>query len=253
VTSVEFNRRVTKACAWCGPVMVLLFLIGAVPLAGFFAPPTSALLSPAEIAGYYNEHLFAIRLGCFVMFLSAALFLPFGISITEVTRGDDLGGPILGRVQTASVAVCTFVIILIPLFWGVATYRADTTSPEVVQSWNDAGWLGVLFAVPPFSLWCAAIAVAILRDGAGERAALLPRWSAYLNIWCAIFFVPAMMMIFFRSGPFSQDGIFAFWIPVGAFFFWIVSMTVLVSRAADQQAARRSAVADAARPGAAVG
>jgi hypothetical protein len=215
--------------------MVLLFLVGAVPLAGFFAPPTSAMLSAQQIAAYYNEHLFGIRLGCFAMFVSAALFLPFGISITDVTRRDNLGGPLLGRVQTASVAVCTFVIILIPLFWGIATYRADTTSPENVQSWNDAGWLGVLFAVPPFSLWCVAIAVAILRDEA--RDSVMPRWSAYLNIWCAIFFVPAMMMIFFHSGPFSQNGIFAFWIPVGVFFFWIVSMAVLVSRAADKQAA----------------
>jgi len=251
VTDVEFNRRVTKACAWCGPVMVLLFLIGAVPLAGFFAPPTSALLSPQAIAAYYTGHLFAIRLGCFVMFLSAALFLPFGISITEVTRRENLGGPILGRVQTASVAVCTFVIILIPLFWGIATYRADTTSPEIVQSWNDAGWMGVLFAVPPFSLWCAAIAVAILRDDA--RDSVLPRWSAYLNIWCAIFFVPAMMMIFFRSGPFSQNGIFAFWIPVAVFFFWIVVMTLLVSRAADRLAGARTAdTAGPARSGAPV-
>lgn len=253
MTDAEFNRRVTKACAWCGPTMVVLFLIGVVPLAGFFAPPTSALLSAQEIAAYYNEHLFVIRLGCFVMFLAAALFLPFGIAITEVTRRDNLGGPILGRVQTASVAVCTFDIVLIPIFFGVATYHADTTSPEVLQSWNDAAWMGILFGVPPFSVWCLAIAVAILRDSARDDAAM-PRWSAYLNIWCAIFYVPAMMMIFFRSGPFSQDGIFAFWIPVGVFFFWIMSMTVLVSRAIDRQAAldRAATGVDAVRPAASV-
>lgn len=236
MTDVEFNRKVTKACAWSGPVMVLMFLIGVVPLAGFFAPPTPGTLSAQQITDYYREHLFGIRLGCFIIFLGSALFLTFGISITEVTRFKGLGGPILGRVQTASVAVCTFDIFLIPIFWGVATYRAETTAPEVLQSWNDAAWMGILFGVPPFSLWCVAIALAILRDTEGETG--MPRWSAYLNIWCAIFFVPAMLMIFFKTGPFAQNGIFAFWIPVGVFFFWIVSMTVLVNKAIDKQSSQ---------------
>lgn len=250
MTAAQFNRRVTKACACCGPIVVLLFLIGAVPLAEFFAPPTSAQKSAQEIAEMYRDNLTAIRLGCFVMFISAALFLPFGMSITEATRRDNLGGPLLGRIQTASVAVCTFVIILIPLFWGIATYRAgEGVSAEIVQTWNDAGWMGVLFAVPPFSLWCAVIAVAIFRDTSPDP--LVPRWAAYLNIWCAILFVPAMMMIFFHHGAFSQNGVMTFWMPVAVFFAWIVSMTGLVIRAVDRQAdaeARDLAAAAARSP-----
>ncbi len=224
-------RTVLKVCAWTGPTMTALFLAGAVPLAKFFVPPYSAEHSPAEVAHMYVDNLTGIRVGCVVMCFSAALFLPFGLSLAAVVRQTDPAGVLLSWIQVASVAVATIVILFIPIFWGIGTYRAGSVSPEITQTWNDAGWFGVLFAVPPFSLWCVAIAVAIMR-----RGGLLPRWVGYLNLWMAILFMPAMMMIFFKHGPFAQNGVLTFWMPVGVFFGWIITM----SWAAAHQASRPS-------------
>ena len=140
-----------------------------------------------------------------------------------------VAGWLLSWIQVASVAVATIVIVLIPIFWAIASYRAGHTSAAVTQSWNDAGWFGVLFDVPPFSIWCIAIAIAILRRGSG-----IPRWVAYLNVWAAFLYVPAMLMVFFHHGAFSQNGVITFWEPVAIFFAWIVTMTVCVVRAADR-------------------
>lgn len=220
-------RTILKVCAWTGPAMTILFLVGAVPLANFFVPPYSAAHTPADVTQMYVDNLTGIRLGCVVMCFAAALFLPFGLSIAAVVRQTDPAGVLLSWIQVASVAVATIVIVMIPIFWGVATYRAGSISPEITQSWNDAGWFGVLFAVPPFSLWCVAIAVAIMR-----RGATLPRWLGYLNLWMAILFMPAMMMIFFKHGPFAQNGVLTFWMPVGVFFGWIITMSWVGARAA---------------------
>jgi len=35
------NRRIQLVCAWCGPVFLVLFGIGLVPLAGFVPPPAA--------------------------------------------------------------------------------------------------------------------------------------------------------------------------------------------------------------------
>jgi hypothetical protein len=234
VTAATFNRRVVQVCAWAGPAMVVLFVIGAVPLARFFAPPYAGGHTARHTALMYMHHLTAIRIGCFLMIFGGALFLPFGLSLAAVTRRADLGGPILSWVQVASVAVATIIIVLIPVFWGIGAYRPGHVSPQVTQTWNDAGWFGVLFTVPPFSLWCVAVAVAILRDTASPPS--MPRWSGYLNLWAAVLFVPAMLMIFFKHGAFSQNGIMSFWMPVGVFFAWILTMTWLVIRAAEIQA-----------------
>lgn len=228
MSSDALYRTVLKVCAWTGPAMTALFLIGAVPLARFFMPPYSARHSPAEVAQMYVDNLTGIRLGCVVMCFSAALFLPFGLAIAAAVRQRDSAGVLLSWIQVASVAVATIVIVFIPIFWGIATYRAGTVSAEITQSWNDAGWFGVLFAVPPFSLWCVAIAVAIMRPSSG-----LPRWLGYLNLWMALLFIPAMMMIFFKHGPFAQNGILTFWMPVAVFFGWIITMSLATYRAAN--------------------
>lgn len=225
MSSDALYRTVLKACAWTGPAMTALFLAGAVPLAKFFVPPYSAAHSPAQVAQMYVDNLAGIRAGCVVMCFAAALFLPFGLAIAAVVRQTDPAGVLLSWLQVASVAVATIVIVFIPIFWGIGTYRAGSVSPEITQTWNDAGWFGVLFAVPPFSLWCVIVAVAIMR-----RGGVLPRWLGYLNLWMAILFMPAMMMIFFKHGPFAQNGVLAFWMPVAVFFGWIITMSWAAAR-----------------------
>jgi hypothetical protein len=230
LSSDTLYRTLLKACAWTGPTMTGLFLIGAVPLARFFVPPYSARHSPAEVAQMYSDNLTGIRLGCVVMCFSAALFLPFGLAIAAAVRQGDPAGVLLSWIQVASVAVASIVILFIPIFWGIGTYRVGAVSAEITQTWNDAGWFGVLFAVPPFSLWCVAVAIAILRSGSR-----LPRWLGYLNLWMAILFMPAMMMIFFKHGPFAQNGVLTFWMPVTVFFGWIITMSWASARAANNQ------------------
>ena len=230
MSSDTLYRTLLKACAWTGPTMTALFLIGAVPLANFFVPPYSARHSPAEVAQMYADNLTGIRLGCVVMCFSAALFLPFGLAIAAAVRQGDPAGVLLSWIQVASVAVASIVILFIPIFWGIGTYRVGAVSAEITQTWNDAGWFGVLFAVPPFSLWCVAIAIAIMRSGSR-----LPRWLGYLNLWMAILFMPAMMMIFFKHGPFAQNGVLTFWMPVTVFFGWIITMSWASARAANNQ------------------
>src|SRR6516225_11855772 len=105
MTDDALHRVLVKVSAWTGPAMTLLFLIGAVPLAHFFVPPYSAQHSASEVARMYVDNLTGIRLGCVVMCVAAALFLPFGLSISAATRRSDPSGVLLSWIQVASVAV----------------------------------------------------------------------------------------------------------------------------------------------------
>lgn len=225
--SSTFNANSLRFCTWMGPAFALLFLIGAVPLSGFFPPPPpTATLS--ETVALYTEHLTAVRLGCLAMCVSAVPFLPWGLSMAYATRRAESGFPILFWTHAASAAVCTIVILLIPLFWGIGAFRPGEVDAQITQTWNDAGWFAVLFAWPPFSLWCAAIVASILGDASATPR--VARWVGYLNGWVAFLFVPAGLMIFFKTGPFAWSGIVTFHIPVVTLFIWVVVMTFVVLR-----------------------
>jgi predicted membrane metal-binding protein len=46
---------------------------------------------------------------------------------------------------------------------------------------------------------------------------------------------PAMLIPFFKSGPFAYNGLLALYLPFGAFFLWMTIMTPSVLRAIGSQ------------------
>jgi hypothetical protein len=46
----------------------------------------------------------------------------------------------------------------------------------------------------------------------------------------------ASLLLFFKTGPFSQNGVLVFYIPMIVFFTWIVVFTVLTIRAINAEA-----------------
>jgi hypothetical protein len=215
-----------RACAWTGPLFVLMFLVGAVPLSRFFAPPTSAQGGAGEIAAMYTDNLGAIRIGILLMCLASPLFATFAMAIATMTRPSDPEWRVVYHSQIALIGVGTFVILLIPVAWAVAAYRPGMISPDVTQSWNDFAWFGVLFTWPPFGLWCLLIAASILFDAQPR----LPRWVGYLNVWTCVGYIPASCMIFTKTGPLAQNGVITFWIPIVVFFLWTLIMSAVVIR-----------------------
>jgi hypothetical protein len=81
---------------------------------------------------------------------------------------------------------------------------------------------------------------------------VLPRWVGYMNIWCAMIFVPAGAIVFTKTGPLAYDGLLALYIPLGVFFLWMVGFTVGVLQTIRRDERRQTAppVADRAIAGA---
>ena len=234
MTSEAFNPGVLKFCAWMGPVFTAMWLLGAAPLAGFdFVPPPSASNTAAETVAEYTDNLTGVRIGCVAMIFASALYAFWGMAISMYARTAERGRPILFYVQVVTLACCVVVIMLIGFFWGVAAFRPGETSPEVTQALNDIGWFGVLFTGAPFTAWAFAVAAAIFLDRSQRPA--FPRWVAYLNIWAGLLYIEACLMIFFKTGAFSQNGAAVFYLPVAVFFGWIVTMSVMVVRAVNAE------------------
>jgi hypothetical protein len=239
------STGILKFCAALGPLFTLMWLGGAGPASGFtFILPPSAANSSAETLASYLEHLTAIRVGCVLMIFSACLYTCWNIAISNLARRLEGPRPILFHIQVISVAACVVVVMFIGFFWGVAAFRAGQTSPEITQALNDLGWFGVLFTGAPFAVYQIALGAAIIRSDGN----VFPRWSAYLNFFVSVFMVEASLILFFKTGAFSQNGLAVFYLPMISFFVWICTMSWLTYRAADaeQRAERAAAAVDVA-------
>jgi hypothetical protein len=225
-------KRVQLTFIWCGPLAVLLFLIGWVVLAGYL-PPIAPTASAHEVADWYVTHVTAIRLGLFVSSIAMPLVIPFGIAIAVQLRTSEPAVPILTYGQVAFASLGAVVTVFTMMVWAVAAFRPSETSPDITRMLNDFGWFLFLFTWAPFSLWYVVIGAAILLDENDVPA--LPRWVAYLNFWVAFLSIPAGLILFFKHGIFAFDGLLALWVPLVVFLIWIITMTVVTTSAINRK------------------
>jgi hypothetical protein len=214
-------------CAWSGPVFVVLYLIGFIPLAHFIPAPSPSQ-SAAQIAAMYRDNATGIRIGMVVDVVAGAFIAPWGAVIAARVRLRETGAPALSYALVSCGAIGSLIAILLPLVWGLAAFRPGQIDPDITQMLNDAGWYLLLFTFTIFSLWCFIIALATFLDSSPTPA--FPRWCAYLNVWLGVLLFPAAMVLFFKSGPLAYSGLIALYVPLVAFFAWMVAVTYVLVR-----------------------
>jgi hypothetical protein len=233
-----FNPRIAKICAWSGVVFCLMWLLSATVISGYqYVPPPSAALSAAQVVEQYQSKQLAIMIAVTLCNFSTVAYITWGVIVSLMLKKVEGEWPLLFNIQMVSLAVCVAVILYLAYFWAAASWRAGETLPEITQVMNDLGWLGVLYTGAPFAAYQIALGLATLSDKSDDP--IFPRWSAYYNFFVSFFMFEAAGILFFKTGPFSQDGLFVFWLPIVFFFVWIVLFSWLAARAVDKEVSRR--------------
>jgi hypothetical protein len=226
------NVTSQRLCVWSGPLLCLLFAIGLVALAQFIPPPT-AHDSLTQVANLYRDHTDRLRAGLVLMMIGAAFFAPWSAVISvQLKRIEGKHTP-MTYTQLACGAAMVIVITLPVMIMIAASFRPGR-DPALTQTLNDLAWILFIMVFAPVMVECLSIGIAIL---AGGDQKVMPRWAGYFNMWCAVLLVPAVLIPFFKTGPFAWQGVFEFWLAALVFFGWIVVMTVVAYQAISRQAA----------------
>jgi hypothetical protein len=231
-----FHPQILKFCAYTGLAFAFFWPFAATVVANYqyILPPSAA--DPAnKVMSDYLANTTGIRVATVIFIFSSILYTTWSCSVIQMVRRRERQWPILFNVMLISVACEVVVVMFIGFFFGAAAWRPGETSAEVTQAFNDLGWLGVLFTGAPFALFQLALAASILMDKSARPA--FPRWSAYLNIFVSFFMCEASLLLFFKTGPFSQNGVLVFYVPMIVFFVWIVTFSILAVRAINAEAA----------------
>ncbi len=221
-----------RICAYSGIVCVLLFFGGFV--AAGFLPPMSPGMSAAQVAAHYQTHTAGIRLGAGLIFLSSGFYVWFTAVISGQMRRIPGVHPTVVNAQLAGGAFGCLTFLVPALLFAVTAFRPDR-SPDATLLLNDMSWIILVMPWIPFMAQYFAFAFAILSDPGPQP--LFPRWLAYFNIWTELMFTPAIILPFFKSGPFAWNGLFVFWIPATAFTALFIVNTTYLIKAINAEAA----------------
>ncbi|MCY4426738.1 MAG: hypothetical protein OXC05_06875 [Halieaceae bacterium] len=214
---------------WSGPVLVAMTMLGMIILAPY-VPATDPTANAETIQAFYLDNLWGIRFGMVLCLIAFSLLVPFGVGIALQTRRMETI-PAMSWLQVAAIAVCAFEGIMAVLIWLAAAYRPGEVSAEITLTLHDLGWLTFLIDIPIFSIWLAAVGIAILRDR--KSPPLLPRWLGYFTLWVAILLAPALGIEFFKTGPFAYNGLLALYLPFVMIFLWMIVIVPPLLKAMD--------------------
>jgi hypothetical protein len=221
------NRRIQLVCAWCGPVFLVLFGIGLVALAGF-VPPPAANDTPQEAVRLYTEHRTKVQAGLSLMLFSTVFVAPWvAVISTQLRRIRVKGIQTLVYGQLIAGGAFLFVAIVPVMTMIVASFRPER-NPEITQALNDLAWIPFIMVFTTLMAQMLIVAAAVFLDPAEE---VFPRWIGYVSAWAAVLLLPAVLIPFFKEGPFAWHGIFQFWLAATLFFGWFAVMSVGLIRA----------------------
>lgn len=225
------SRPLQIACASCGFLLVVL-LFGGIISSGWM-PPLSPTESAAEIAARYQEHTTGIRIGAVMMLWGAGATVPIGCLIAAHIKQVEGEFSPLTYMQVVGCAGGLVAITMPVMFFGIAAFRPERGA-ELTLLINDLAWVPFIINGVPAILQAVSWGVAILSD---RRAAPpFPRWLAYFNFWAAFSFLPAFLLLFFKTGPFAWNGLLSFWLAATLFGGWFLVASVMLIRAAPRAA-----------------
>lgn len=223
------DKHVQKLCIWSGPLAVTVFFIGLFPLAHLFPPPLNPASPIEEVVAFYAENRLGILFGCMLIIWASALMIPFMIVLFAQLRRIERGFPLLSGIFLACAMVVAFEIVM-PAWTFSAVAIRETRPAEVLLAMSDLAWLMYVWPNPQTVMMMAVVGYAILRDPSPKP--LFPRWLGYVNIAAGLLFTGSTFANVAYSGPFSWNGLMAFWMPAIDFGNWFGLMVYALLGAA---------------------
>src|SRR5246500_1442178 len=229
----QMTKRIQLFCAWCGPTVVVVALIGFI-IAGVLPLPLGPSNTTEKVMSFYS-HDTRVAAGLVIATLGMCLVFPvialIGVHMVRMEGPT----PILTFLQLITGAATGVFLVMPMILMTIIPFRSDR-SPELTVTLNDISWLLFLTPIGPFIIQNLAIGTAILSD----RNGILPRWVGYLNFWVALSFVPDPLAYFFHSGPFAWRGIFIFWLAFVAYAVFLIAMGWALRRVIVSESMRES-------------
>ena len=215
--------RIHLVGVWCGALFLASYIIGLWLLSGFVPahPPT---MSATEIAAIYKANANHIRLGMVFVMIAAGFYLPWTVTLSALIRRMENKSTFLSQTQLIGGLAASMFFVLPALIWQVAAYRIDR-SPELILLLNDAGWILTVTPDPPFFVQFIPLVAAIFMNK--NKPEVFPRWMGWATLWANVIYAPAMAAYFFMDGPFAWNGLFPFWLPLGTFVVWEITLYTL--------------------------
>lgn len=220
--------RYVRACAWAGPILLVITVL-CWGVLGQNIPPYSPALDADAFAAQIREHALEIRIGMILQMPFSVLYFVWGVAISKVMRGVERDNDVLSTMQIWGAGFTTIVFVVPCAMWLTLSYRPEVMDPKTLQILYDFAWFFFDMAYSLTTLQMIALGICFLSDRRPQP--LVPAWVAWFCMWVGISFVLESMMPLVFSGPFARNGLLNYWIEFSLFFWMMAILSIYILKA----------------------
>jgi hypothetical protein len=213
---------VWRLCAASGALYATVGLVFWAIIAGFVPAPHESLHADG-IKDFFLAHQTRIRVGMVGYVAIGAFYLPWSVVIARIMARIEGPHGLLHRIEFFGGIATVFATMFSGVMWLTASFRTPERSAQDIQLVTDIGWFIFDMTFMVTLLQMCAFGSVILLDK--RRTPYFPKWLGWFCYLLAFTFVPLLAMPFTRTGPFAWDGLFNYWVALGAFFVFIYTLT----------------------------
>jgi hypothetical protein len=231
---MSISERSQTVILWWALALMVIFGLTWVFLLEMVPTPRPTL-TPLEVAAYYTDHAFKIKIGAVIASWTAAFMVPFSLVIAFQLARIEQGKPVWSTLSFGSGCLMSMFLVFPPIIWGVIAFE-PSRPPEISSALNQLANLILATTDQYYIFQMIAVWVVSLKAKPDPLSAF-PRWLGWANLWFAIIFELGAPAFLFKTGPFAWQGLLVYWIPFASFFTWQLTMYYMMFRALKRQAA----------------
>jgi hypothetical protein len=234
------DLKLQRIAAWCGVVMIVLFGVFFMLVAGL-VPPLSPTSNAQEIADFFTTNKLRVRVGIALTMLAACAAFPWLATIClRVRRVEGKWGVLsVTQIFAGVIVVPGFIFPMVVLC--AAAFRPEQRDPQITQALNDVFWLMFVGIAGVLVVVALVLMTAAFVDR--TEPATFPRWFGYFNAWFALLQLPPGAVVIFNDGPLAWNGVISFWVPLAAFATWMIAVTVVLLQSISAEQAAEPVIA----------
>lgn len=214
---------------WWG--LIFMYIFGfCIWMMGFMPPPTP-MLDAEQVAAFYRNNNFDIRIGAMITSWTSAFAVPITIAATcQLLRVEKGTTPVWSITTLISGGLMSMFLVFPPLVWGVAAFSAER-NPELTLILHELGTL-TLTTTDQFYIFgmIAIAAVSFQFKDPGDGSWPFPRWFGYFTLWAAVAFEVGAFAFMTKKGAFAWNGAMVYWMPLVVYGSWITVISVMMLR-----------------------
>jgi uncharacterized membrane protein YidH (DUF202 family) len=203
----------------------------------FWPQPPSFALSAEQTAAYYVEHRTGFLVGVVMCSIGMLFLLAWTVQFCLMLWRLEGGSRAVTAVTVASLAASPILLSFDLAIFGVVAFRPSETTPDVTRAMSDVAWLGSQHIWPMLAAGMALAGILIVKTQG--RSGSLPAWLGYFSLVVALCEFGQLPIFFFKTGPFSGNGVGAWYLATFTWGPWILAAGWAMYRVLGRQQAER--------------